>query len=156
MKRIAIIIAIIITAMTSAEAQNIRLGEKIPDISVVSELGSELKLGKKEHVCMIFVHSQSVPCVIALTEMEDIRDTLIENFDVVLITSEQSDIEAEIMERLNTKGMTIAYDNDRETFKSFGINYVPFAVIFDKRRCRVQWFGPIRHLDNESILRITK
>ena len=155
MKRIAIIVAIILAAVTNVEAQNLRLGEKVPTISVESELGRELNLGTKEYVCMIFIHSESTPCIEAFANMGNMRTTLLDNLDIVLITTEHRDIEAEIAQRIDTLGMTLAFDIDRKTFKSFGINYVPFCVIFDKRRGKVQWFGPVKQLNRNIILEIT-
>lgn len=155
MKRIAIIVAIMLAVATNVEAQNLRLGEKVPAISLDSELGKELNLGTKEYVCMIFIHSESTPCIDAFANMGDVRTTLLENLDIVLVTAEQRDIESDITQRIDTLGMTLAFDTERKTFKSFGINYVPYCVIFDKRRGKAQWFGPVKQLNRDIILEIT-
>ncbi len=155
MKRIAIIVAMMLAAVTHVQAQNLRLGEKVPSINVDSKLGKELNLGTKEYVCMIFIHSESLPCIKAFADMGDMRTTLLDNLDIVLVTTEQRDIEADIAQRIDTLGMTLAFDTERKTFKAFGINYVPFCVIFDKRRSKAQWFGPVNQLNRDIILEIT-
>lgn len=155
MKRLLIIASLLLAAITESKAQNIRLGERVPDIHVETELGKELELGTKEYVCLIFAHSESGPSVAAFEKLNEVRDILLRNFDVVVITPEASDSKDAIHERLDLGGMVLAHDIEYRTFKEFGISYVPFCVIYERKRQKTVWFGSIQQLDAKNIELIT-
>ena len=68
--------------------------------------------------------------------------------DIVLVTKERPDNHTEIVERLGTDKYTIAYDIDGKTYRSFGINFVPFGIVYSTKRKRVESFGPVENICN--------
>ena len=61
----------------------------------------------------------------------------------------------EIIERLGIEEYIVAFDDNNRTLRAFGINYVPFAVIYRTKNSRVEWFGPMHHLKRDTIEEIS-
>ena len=72
-KLLAISLMLLLTAI-SAGAQNIRLGERVPDIDARTLTGEQLNNIKTSHVCLIFTHFDSAPANEALVELFDIEE----------------------------------------------------------------------------------
>ncbi|MBR2429361.1 MAG: thioredoxin family protein [Alistipes sp.] len=156
MKRIIIIMTTALLWCASANAQNIRLGEKIPEISVESILGEQLRLIEQEYTCLIFMHSKCEPCATALPQFHKIASPISERLAVVLLTNESSDMEEELNQRFGSYVTSIAFDRNKHTYRAFGINFVPFGVIYHTKNRRIEWFGSIQQLDNAQLNAICK
>lgn len=143
MRYVYIILVLLWGIATNVSAQRIRLGERIPEINVQSEYGSKLEYAEQDLMCMVFFHSKCTPCVEAIQKL---NTALYEVMDIALVTAESPELHDTIISRIGTRDFAIAYDIDGKTHKSFGINYVPFAVIYSTHRKRVEWFGPIEQL----------
>lgn len=161
MKRLLISVIVHITALTAllgittnAEAQTIRLGERIPDISVESEYGRSLEQIASSYVCLIFIHSDSAPCINAVNAIESIEEIHNEAIHKVLVTYEGVEDEHSIRNRITLRNYTLAFDNEQRTFDAFEVSYVPFGVIYDTRRNRIHWFGPLHQLNAQIITHI--
>ncbi|MBQ2364021.1 MAG: hypothetical protein II288_00480 [Alistipes sp.] len=137
----------------SAEAQNIRLGEKIPDIHVISDMGEKLELIDTECVCLIFVHAESKPSINAVHSFRGIAEALGDEISFVLLFYEEPS-PTSIENFYLTENTTIATDYEHRTFHNFEINYVPYAVIYEKRRDRALWFGSTQQLNQEMLKQI--
>lgn len=155
MKRLLAIASLMMMLMTSAEAQDITLGGRLPNINVHSAMGPELGLIEHEYVCLVFIHSESLPCVAALESFNALADSFSDTMAVVLLTPEQRSNEQDALARYVDSNTTVAFDNEHRTFKAFGVEYVPFGVVFDTKRRRVQWFGTIAQLTEATIRTIT-
>lgn len=141
----------LILFLTTSQAQHIRLGHRIPEIDVESRFGEELKLIKHDYVCLIFVHSESQPCIDALTKFKSTGDHLSERLAIVLITAENNYKENSILAGFTDETISIAYDDEYRTFCNFDVEYVPFAVIYDSKRRRTQWSGSLIQLEQEVL-----
>lgn len=156
MRYILSIVAAMVVLCTSATAQNIRLGEKIPDVSVESTLGSDLKLVEQEYTCLIFMHSKCEPCETVIPHLHSVASPLTTSLAIVLLTHESKDVEAEIMNKYGHYATAVAFDRNRHTHKSFGINFVPFGVIYHTKSRRIKWFGPLQQLTTKELSMICK
>lgn len=152
---ITIAFAVLFTA-SAALAQNIRLGERIPAIDIDATMGTHLDHIETEYVCLVFIHSSSLPCIEALEEFVVVADEVKQQMSVVLITPERHDDEKELLARFVDDNTSVAFDRDYKTFNAFGINFAPFGVIYDTKRCRAQWFGSIQQLDTATLWQITQ
>ena len=150
------IIAAMVVACTSASAQNIRLGDKIPDISVESVVGTELKLIEQEYTCLIFMHSKCEPCFKAIPDFYNVASTIADRLAIVLITHETREAESDIAKNFEGCYNTIAFDNKSNTHKAFGINFVPFGVIYKTKNRRIEWFGSLQQLNVNDLNNICK
>ena len=149
MKRFAVII-IALLSFAVTEAQTIALGERTPRLKDVKWLNGNIP-AKSAYTYIGFIHSASRPCQYWV---ESIHKSLskIENIAFVFVSREgASDIEQWVMKYLSPNSGVIV---EGESFsRSFGINYVPFAVIVDNKR-RALWFGNPRMLDKDTVERI--
>jgi thiol-disulfide isomerase/thioredoxin len=156
MRYLLSIIAAMVALCTTTTAQNIRLGEKIPDISVESVVGTDLKLIEQEYTCLIFMHSKCEPCYKAIPALHSAAAPLSDKLAVVLITHETKEVEETITKNFGSYFSTIAFDNNRHTYKAFGINFVPFGVIYNTKSRRIEWFGSVQQLTTAELNKICK
>ena len=151
MRHLIAILAIVMASTIGAQAQSMRLGESVPTISVSPSIDETLELYNRNYTCLIFAHSQSEPCIDALREFQATAEQIKRTCAIVIITSEAEIEEDAIVERLGIDDYILAFDNDNRTFKNFGISYVPFAVVYRNKNSRIEWFGPIHHLESKTI-----
>ena len=156
MRHFLAILAIIVASTVGAHAQSIRLGESIPSISVSPSIDETLELYNRDYTCLIFAHSESKPCVDALHKFKATAEQIRRSCAIVIITGESELYEEAIIERLGIDNYILAFDNDNRTFKNFGISYVPFAVVYRNKNSRIEWFGPIHHLESKTIKNLSK
>lgn len=156
MRRIYIILVAIIALCSSVSAQNIRLGEKIPEISVESIHGEDLRNIEHEHTCIVFMHSQCQPCIAALPLFYQAAAPYGDRLAIVLLTNEPKEMEEVLAEKFGSFVTSIAFDKGAHTYRSFGINFVPFAVIYNTKSRRIEWFGSMQQLDDNVLNNICK
>lgn len=140
--------------LTASQAQSIRLGHRIPKIKVVSEFGDDLKLIKQPYVCLIFAHSGSWPCINAISQFKSISSNYDERLAIVIITTEKQEEGLEAWERFMDYNTSLAFDIDRRTYDAFGINFVPYCVIYSTKHRRAIWFNSLTQLQPELLERI--
>lgn len=151
MRHFFAILTTVLLSTLSADAQSLRLRERMPDVNVMSEYGSKLEYVERDMVCLIFVNSYCIPCIEAVQKIDR---TLLDKMNIILLTTESKEYHAEIVERIGAEDLAIAYDIDSKTHKAFGINYIPFAVVYSAKRKIVEWFGPVEQLGNDILERI--
>lgn len=142
--------------IATSEAQLLRLGERIPTIDVDSSAGSDLKLVEEKYTCIVFMHSESAPSINAIREFSAIATKHSERVALVLITAEQDGFEQEVLSSFTTNETIVAFDNNFRTFKNFAVHHIPFAVIYETRSRKAQWFGSLSQLDERSLRNIIK
>ena len=156
MKYLLSIIAAMLVFCSSAEAQRLRLGDRTPDISIGATLGTPIDNILQKYICMVFIHSESAPAVDAADRLCDELISAYDDMAIVLLTAEEKTEDNALLNSFVSHNTSVAFDNNHHTFRSFGINYVPFGVIFDKKKQRIEWFGSLQHLDRRAITNILK
>lgn len=140
----------------SAAAQRLRLGDHTPDISVSATLGTPMDNITHKYICVAFIHSESAPAVDAVDRLRNEIITADDDMAIVLLTAEEHTEDNALLNSFVSHNCSVAFDSHHHTFHSFGINYVPFGVIFDKKRQRIEWFGSLQHLNRKTITSILK
>ena len=153
---IATLTAVLLLTHGTAEAQRLRLGDRVPDISISTMLGTHYEEFTSEHICLIFIHSASEPCVVALDEFIPEAESYANDMTIVLLTNEEPTSENALLNGYINHYTSVAFDSHGHTFHTFGINYVPFGVIFDRKKERAEWFGAIHHLKHKTLEEILK
>lgn len=156
MKHLITIVAALLLFCTSAEAQRLRLGDRIPDIATSATLGTPIDDITHSYICMVFIHSESAPAVEAVERLRSEHIGSDDDIAIVLLTAELKTENNALLNNFVSHNTTVAFDNNHHTFRSFGIDYVPFGVIFDTKKERIEWFGSLQHLDREVVDNITK
>ena len=139
-----------------ASAQSVRLGEPVPTLNVTPHIGDMLDIYNREYTCLIFVHSESKPCVEAMRNFAATAKSIEKQCAIAFITSEDESNRDAIVERLGIEDYNLAFDHNNRTFKAFGIQYAPFVVIYRTKNSRIEWFGPIHHLGGVVIERLNQ
>jgi hypothetical protein len=159
MRQLIVILAAVVASLlplTKTSAQNIRLGQPIPDMHTTLTDDQMEALGDKEFTCIIFVHSESTPCIDALSRFDTTAEALNNHSTLLILSNEEAWIEEILRKQIGFKEYTLAFDKDNRTFKAFGIRYVPFAVIYRTKNSRIEWFGPLHQLNATTLTKITK
>ena len=156
MRRFLTILAIMMATTVAAHAQSIRLGETIPAINVSPSVDETLALYNRDYTCLIFAHSESGPCVDAMREFNAIAKQIDLACAIVIITGEDSADSKDIIQRLDIEDYILAFDVNNHTLNAFGIQYVPFAVVYRSKNSRIEWFGPMHHVDDYMLEKIRK
>lgn len=152
MKRKLLLTAIALAFSTAAGAQNICLGERIPDVQVSSALGESPENIATDYVCLIFFHTGSAPCVDSVDSFVRQAGKYPGKLSVVLITNELREQKEAELKKYVSDNVTVVFDREGRTFDNFGIRYVPFCVIYDTKRRKAQWSGSIQQL-NSTVLK---
>ncbi len=151
MKRKLWLTTIALAFSLAAAAQNICLGERIPDIQLASSIGRSVDDISTDYVCLVFFHSESAPCIEAVDSFIGQAGRYADVMSVVLITGEPREQKEAALKGYAKGGVSVAFDRDGRTFENFGIRYVPFCVIFDTKRRKAQWIGSIPQLDQTKL-----
>lgn len=138
-------------AKGSAEAQNIVLGERLPEMRIGAWL-MDMQPEDCDYTLILFHHSESRQCRRALQRAEEIIKKY-PQFNIVILTKEPySKAGVELTGHLADR-IGVAFDNGGRTFAFYGVKFIPFCVICDKRE-RAIWCGNTLTLNNKIIEQI--
>ena len=151
MRNLLVLIVLLCATAVGVSAQSIRLGGQIPTLSLTTNIDDTLAMYNREYTCLIFAHSESKPCVDALHAFEPIAKSINKQCAIVVITGEDEQDSDAISQRLNIEDYIIAFDDNNRTINEFGIQHIPFVVIYRTKNERIKWFGPINQLDSDVI-----
>lgn len=154
MKRLILNIAILVLmsfSATTVTAQSIPLGERLPRFKHAKWLnGSQPE--KCDFTYVEFIHSASAPCRNSAERIHKIVSGM-ESVAFMLISHQSAtEIDEWVTRLINTRSGVIVDDKHIRT--ALGINYAPFAVIFDHKR-RALWFGNPQLLNEDKIKQLT-
>ena len=143
---ISLIVALVMLCGV-ADAQTILLGERTPRFRQAKWLdGNEPK--SCDFVCIEFVHSASLPCRQSVERLHQMVNSF-DNMAFVMISHQSlTEIDSWVVKHIDKRSGVIF--DDRAIRASFGVNYVPYAVIIDRKR-RALWFGNPQLLDRAMI-----
>lgn len=151
MRRFFAILFLMMATTVGVQAQSIRLGESVPALSLQSSIDETLAIYNRDYVCLIFAHSESKPCVDAIRDFAPTAKAISKQCAIVVITTENELDKEAVTERLDAEDYILAFDGQGRTFKSFGIHYVPFAVVYRTKNSRIEWFGPMHHIEPSTL-----
>ena len=151
MRRLFAILVLICATVIGAHAQSIRLGEQVPALSITYSIDETLELYNRDYTCLIFAHSDSKPCADAMHSFAATAPSIERDCAIVVVTCEAESDRENITERLKAHEYILAFDDNYNTFKAFGIHYVPFVVIYRNKNSRIVWFGPIHQLNKDTL-----
>jgi hypothetical protein len=134
------------------EAQTIAIGESAPRIMHAKWLNDNSPR-RSRYTYVQFILSKSIPCRDTATR---IHNSISKSSGIafVLVTPESA-AEVEKWAHNLIGPMAGVVVEDRSIRTSFGVNYVPYAVILGRKH-RVLWFGNPQQLDLEKIKKLTK
>ena len=147
-----ITLALLLCSAVSASAQRVALEERVPKIK--SKLWFEDREPQKaEYTYIEFVHSQTVPSIQTFLQIKKDHAYFNENLRAIIVTKEKPEQISTALRECATDYVNIAFDTDGEIFRTFGVRYVPFGIIINKRR-KALWFGNPTTIDEDFFSKI--
>ncbi len=153
MRKTVFILLLAVVLGTPLSAQNIALNERIPKIKTANWLDGIVPQ-QGEYTYIEFVRSNTVPCIESFLKIKRYiadNDTPIQ---VIFVTREDpSHIDSHLRECLGGRIGALIDDTGR-IFQDFGVRYVPFGVIVNRKRKAV-WFGNPITVDDDFFKKLT-
>ncbi|MBR5139218.1 MAG: hypothetical protein IKV12_06700 [Alistipes sp.] len=139
MKRIFAILLFILLHHCSLSAQNVIIGERLPDLGLRKWL-MDFQPEQREYTCYLFYHSESEVCKRALSVVKPLVDGGESRMGLVIITKEEYEDAGVTLTGYLDDNVCVAFDINGRAFRSVGVDFIPFCVICDKKR-RAMWCG---------------
>lgn len=139
----------------SAEAQNIALGERVPELKVPAWLQGRKPAAGAGLTYVEFFDSSNEACIASLRQLRTLTDKLGAKLRVVVVTREKEDKIAPLLAPFLSPHISVAMDTGDRIFTAFGVQYVPFGVLVDARN-RALWMGNSLQLTPETIEKSSK
>ena len=134
--------------VAAAVAQNIALGERVPEVKVPAWLGGEKPAATPRLTYVEFFHSSNPACTASL-------DKLGAKLRVVVVTRENEEKISPLLSPFLSRHISVALDTGGRIFSAFNVQYVPFGVLVDSRN-RALWMGNSLQLTPEIIEKSSK
>lgn len=155
MKRALLIsVVLLLAGATGLRAQNIALGERVPELRIASWLGGQQPVAAPL-TYLEFFHSSNAACIRSLDQLKSTANTLGSRLRVVVIVQETPEKVASLLTPYVSDRIGIGFDASGKTFANFGVSYVPFGVLVDAKN-RALWMGNSLQLTPATIEKITK
>lgn len=139
MKRTILLTFIALVASLTVRAQEIVIGERVPDLRASEWLGAAPTEDDRRATLLIFYHTESQPCVEALPHIDSLARSM-KSTRVIVVAMEPKERIAPSLVRYMSERFYVAIDQSGKAFESYGIRYVPFGVLVDPKG-RAQWIG---------------
>mgnify|MGYP003412025177 FL=1 len=150
MKRTILLTLIWLLTTVPLRAQESFIGERVPEWRPMEWLGAQPTEDDRRATLVIFYHTESQPCVDALPHIDSLARTM-QNERIVVVAMEPKERIAPTLARYMSQKLYVAIDPSGRIFSAYGIRYVPFGVLID-RKGRACWIGnPM--LATEKIIR---
>lgn len=139
MKRILLALATMLLCLASASAENIIIGEKLPETRFRKWL-MDLQPEAADYTCLLFYHSDSPLCRRCLQRIKGLVSKYGTKLNVVIVTKQDYDTAGVTLTEHLGDRVAVAFDDNGRTFRYFGVKFIPFCVISDSKR-RAVWCG---------------
>lgn len=152
MRKFLFVLATTLCLFEITRGQNTIIGEVAPDLRIKQWL-MDLQPEEADYTCILFYHSESPQCRKNLDRVKSLCKGAEEKMNLVILTKEKySDAGVTLTEHLG--GNTcVAFDDGGRSFRYFGVKFIPFCVICNKRKM-VMWCGHAGTLNQQVIEKI--
>ncbi len=126
------------SAAGSATAQNVVLGDRVPDLKVSKWL-DDRQPAAAPATYIEFFHSSNPACVTSLDKLKKLTGKLGTKLRVIVVTKEDPAKIAPLLKPYLSQQIGVALGAEKG-FTAFGVTYVPFGVLTDAKN-RAVWMG---------------
>lgn len=151
-RRILYLLTLALVWCGELHAENVIIGEKVPQLSIDKWL-MDIQPSATEYTCVLFYHSESELCRKSLRR---VKHMVMNNpsMNLIIITKEKyGDAGVALTEHLEDR-VGVAFDDNGRTFRTFGVKFIPFCVIHNKKG-RTTWCGNALSLEEKTLEKIT-
>lgn len=153
MKQALLISAWILMGALSAEAQNIAIGERVPELKVITWLG-----GQQPAAALLtyieFFHSSNKTSLQSLDQLKTTADQSGGKLRILIIVQDEEKA-LQMLKPYLSERIGVGIDSSGKTFSNFGVTYVPFGVLTDAKN-RALWMGNSLQMNSALIEKISK
>ncbi len=151
-KALLILLSAWILAPSDTEAQNILLGEKVPELKAAGWIDNRHP-APATVTYLEFFHSSNPACLTSLKRLKELATRPKSPLRVIVVTREDTARIAPIL-RPYLSGRISATIHAERGFSAFGVTYVPFGVLIDARN-RALWMGNSLQFNEKLIEQAT-
>lgn len=152
MKKVLLIV-LLAAGFASATAQNIILGERVPELKAQAWL-DDRQPAAAPITYIEFFHSSNPACKSSLERLKELTGKLGTKLRVIVVTKEEPGKIAPLIRPYLSRQITAAL-NAGKGFEAFAVTYVPFGVLIDARN-RALWLGNSLQLNEKLIEQSTR
>jgi len=137
-------------SLASATAQNIVLGQRIPEHKVAAWLHGQAPRNAAGLTYVEFFHSSNPACTESLERLRALSGKYGSDLRIVVLTREDEEKVAPLLAPFLSSHIAVGLDAGGRIFSAFRINYVPFGVLVDAKN-RALWMGNTLQLTEKII-----
>lgn len=126
------------SAIGSVTAQNVVLGDRVPDLKVSKWL-DDRQPAAAQATYIEFFHSSNPACVTSLDKLKKLTGKLGTKLRVIVVTKEDPAKITSLLKPYLSQQIGVALGAEKG-FTAFGVTYVPFGVLTDAKN-RAVWMG---------------
>lgn len=154
MKSVLLISLFALAGLFGAQAQNIALGERVPELKISGWLEGRQPISAPM-TYIEFFHSSNKEGVRSLEQLKATAEKLGGRLRIVIVAQENEEKIAAILIPFVSPQMGVGFDPSGKTFTNFGVSYLPFGVLTDAKN-RALWMGNSLQLTPAFIEKISK
>lgn len=129
----------LLAATTGLRAQNVALGERVPELKSVEWLdGAAPAAAPLTYI--EFFHSSNSEALRSLDRLKETVEALGGRLRAVVVMRERTERALAMVAPYRSGRIGVAYDADGRIFDAFGVTYVSFGVLTDAKN-RALWMG---------------
>ena len=140
-------------ASAGATAQNIALGERVPELKIQTWLDNR-QPEPAPTTYIEFFHSTNPACKTSLERLKEITGKSGTKLRVIVVTKEDAAKVTPLLRPYLSKRIGAALGTEK-AFTAFGVTYVPFGVLTDARN-RAMWMGNSLQFNEKLIEQSTR
>jgi len=140
-------------ASAGATAQNIALGERVPELKIQTWLDNR-QPEPAPTTYIEFFHSTNPACKTSLERLKEITGKSGTKLRVIVVTKEDAAKVTPLLRPYLSKRIGAALGTEK-AFTAFGVTYVPFGVLTDARN-RATWMGNSLQFNEKLIEQTTR
>lgn len=153
MKRLVSIVVLLVAAVWSLWGQRVEVGAKAPRIREVEWISDKFETPATPMPMLVeFFHSTNSDCRARIDVCNEIAKHLRHELRVVMLTREPAEQVASMLLH-EYQYFYVASDERGDTFRAFGVNHVPYAVVVGASG-KVVWCGNPVELTTEQLKKI--
>lgn len=153
MKKVLLIVLFVTGIACGAAAQNIVLGERVPELKAAAWLNDREPV-PAPMTYIEFFHSTNPSCLHSVKRLNELTTRMNGRICVIVVTKEDPEKVAQLIGAYQNKRFFIALRADKG-FELFGVAYVPSGVLVDPRN-RALWMGNSLQFTEKTIEQSTR
>ena len=140
-------------ASAGATAQNIALGERVPELKIQTWLDNR-QPEPAPTTYIEFFHSTNPACKTSLERLKEITGKSGTKLRVIVVTKEDPAKIAPLLRPYLSERISVGL-NAEKSFTAFGVSYLPFGVLTDAKNLTL-WMGNSLQINEKLIEQSTR